>query len=73
MGGALSTTAILRMELRGDGRIVTARLVAVRLVDAGIPELDPNGAAYAVVRSLSRADFGSLGATVSADGRIGRA
>jgi hypothetical protein len=73
MGGALSTTAILRLELRGDGRIVTARLVPVRLVDAGIPELDPNGAAYAVVRSLSRADFGSLGATVSADGRIGRA
>jgi hypothetical protein len=73
MGGALSRSAILRVELRGDGRIVAARLVAVRLVGAGIPELDPDGAAYSRVRSLSRADFGSLGATVSTDGRIGRA
>jgi hypothetical protein len=73
LGGALSTTAILSAELRGDGRIATARLVAVRLVGAGVPELDPDGTAYAVVRSLSKADFGSLGATVSEDGKIGRA
>jgi Bacterial capsule synthesis protein PGA_cap len=73
MGGALSTTAILRLELRGDGRIVEGRLVAVRLVGAGIPELDPGGAAYAAVRSLSREDFGSLGATVSTDGQLGHA
>ena len=73
MGGALSTTAILRLELRGDGGIVSARLVAVRLVGAGVPALDPDGAAYDVIRSLSQADFGSLGATVSRDGRIGRA
>jgi hypothetical protein len=73
LGGALSTSAILRVELHGDGRIATARLVAVRLVGAGVPELDPDGTAYGVVRSLSQADFGSLGATVSADGRIGRA
>jgi hypothetical protein len=70
MGGPLSTTAILRAELRGDGRIVAARLVAAQLVGAGVPEIDDSGAAYALVRSLSRADFGSRGARVSSTGRI---
>lgn len=69
--GQLATTAILRVELRGDGEIVAARLVAAKLIGAGVPALDPSRAAYALVRSLSRADFGSAGATVSASGRIG--
>jgi poly-gamma-glutamate capsule biosynthesis protein CapA/YwtB (metallophosphatase superfamily) len=70
LGGPLSTTAILRVELRGDGRVVAARLVAARLVGAGVPVLDRSGAAYALVRSLSRADFGRRGARVSSTGRI---
>ncbi len=73
LSGPLATTAILRVELRGNGRIVAARLAAAKLVGAGIPVLDPSGAAYSLVRSLSRADFGSAGATVSATGRIARA
>jgi hypothetical protein len=72
LGGPLSTTAILRVELRGDGRIVAARLVAAQLAGAGVPVLDRSGAAYALVRSLSRADFGSRGARISATGRITR-
>jgi poly-gamma-glutamate capsule biosynthesis protein CapA/YwtB (metallophosphatase superfamily) len=72
LDGPLGTTAILRVEIRGDGRIVAARLVAARLLGAGVPALDPSGAAYSLVRSLSKADFGSAGATVSANGRIGR-
>ena len=71
--GPLATTAILRAEIRADGRIVAARLVAARLIGAGVPVLDPSGAAYPLVRSLSKADFGSAGATVSASGRIGHA
>lgn len=70
MGGPLSTTAILRVELGGDGRIVAARLVAARLVGAGVPVLDSSGAAYSLVRSLSRSDFGRRGARVSVTGRI---
>jgi len=70
LGGPLSTTAILRVELRSDGRVVAARLVAARLVGAGVPVLDRSGAAYALVRSLSRADFGRRGARISATGRI---
>jgi hypothetical protein len=69
--GALATTAVLRVELRGNGSIVAARLVAARLIGSGVPVLDPSGTAYSLVRSLSRADFGSAGATVSATGRIG--
>ena len=49
---------------------MAARLVAARLIGAGVPALDPSGAAYSLVRSLSRADFGSAGATLSATGRI---
>ncbi len=73
LGGPLAVTAILRVELGGDGRVVSARLVAARLVGAGIPELDPEGTAYRLVRALSRADFGSAGATISPTGLIGRA
>lgn len=73
LGGPLATTAILRVELRDDGRIVAARLVAVRLVGAGVPARDPSRAAYARVRSLSRADFGRAGARVSTTGRITQA
>lgn len=72
LDGPLGTTAILRATLRGDGRLVAARLVAVRLVGRGVPQLDRSGAAYGLVRLLSRADFGRRGATVSATGRIGR-
>jgi hypothetical protein len=73
LSGPLGVTAILRVELRGDGRIVAARLVAVRLVGAGVPKLDPTGRAFSLARSLSRSDFGSAGVTVSATGRIGGA
>ncbi len=73
LNGPLAITAILRVELRGNGSIVAARLVAAKLVGPGIPEPDPSGAAYSLVRSLSRADFGSSGATVSATGRVARA
>ncbi len=73
LDGPLGTTAILRATLRADGRLVAARLVAARLVGRGVPALDPGGAAYGLVRSLSRADFGRRGATVSPTGRIGRA
>jgi poly-gamma-glutamate capsule biosynthesis protein CapA/YwtB (metallophosphatase superfamily) len=69
LGGPLATTAILRVEIRGNRTIVAARLVAARLVGAGVPALDPTGAAYSLVRSLSRADFGSAGVTVSDAGR----
>jgi len=73
LSGRLATTAILRVEMRGDGRIVAARLVGAKVIGAGVPALDPSGAAFSLVRSLSKADFGSAGAAVSSSGRLGHA
>ncbi len=73
LGGALSTGVILRVTLRGDGSFAGGHLVATRLVGAGAPALDPAAEAFGLIRRLSRADFGSAGATVSSRGTIGRA
>ena len=71
-GGPLSVGAILRVTLSSDGSFETGRLVPTRLAGAGLPALDPAETAHAVVRELSREDFGARGATISADGILGR-
>ena len=68
LGGPLSTSGILRVTLRGDGRFETGRLVPTRLVGEGLPALDPSEAAHGVVRTLSREDFGTRAVKISADG-----
>ena len=72
LGGPLSTSAILRVSLRGDGTFETGRLVPTMLAGAGLPALDPSEAAHGVVRSLSRDDFGARGVKVSRDGVLSR-
>jgi hypothetical protein len=72
LGGALSTSAILRVTLRGDGTFETGRLVPTHLVGAGMPALDPTEAAHGVVRSLSREDFGARAVKISPDGVLSR-
>lgn len=72
LGGPLSQSAILRVTLRGDGSSEGGLLVSTRLVGAGIPALDPSESAYAIVRSLSKADFGIRAVKVSASGALGR-
>ena len=72
LGGPLSTSAILRVILRGDGSFETGRLVATRLAGAGVPALDPSEAAHDVVRTLSREDFGARGVKVSREGILSR-
>ena len=72
LGGPLSTSGILRVTLRGDGRFETGRLVPTHLVGAGLPAIDPSEAAHGVVRTLSRDDFGARGVKVSADGILSR-
>ncbi len=72
LGGPLSTSGILRVTLRGDGKFETGRLVATHLVGAGLPALDPSEAAHGVVRSLSREDFGARAVKISADGILSR-
>ena len=72
LGGPLSTSGILRVTLRGDGKYETGRLVATHLVGAGLPALDPSEEAHGVMRSLSRDDFGARAVKISADGILSR-
>ena len=68
LGGPLSTSGILRVTLRGDGKFETGRLVPTHLVGAGLPAIDPAEAAHGVVRTLSRQDFGARAVKISSDG-----
>lgn len=72
LGGPLSTSAILRVSLRGDGTFDTGRIVPTRLSRNGVPALDPSEAAHGVLRTLSRQDFGARGVKLSRDGVLSR-
>ena len=72
LGGPLSTSAILRITLAGDGSFESGRLVPTHLVGAGLPALDSSEAAHGVVRTLSRADFGRRAVRISSDGLLSR-
>jgi Bacterial capsule synthesis protein PGA_cap len=72
LGGPLSTSGILRVTLRGDGKFETGRLVPTHLVGAGLPALDPAEEAHGIVRSLSRDDFGARAVKISPDGILSR-
>jgi hypothetical protein len=70
LSGVLGVSGILRVTLDDDGSWVKGRLVATRLVDPGIPELDPAEAAHGVVRELSREDFGRRAVRVTTAGEL---
>jgi len=72
LGGPLSLSGILRVTLRGDGGFDSGTLVPTRLVGAGVPALDPAESAHAIVRTLSKADFGARGVKVSTNGSLTR-
>lgn len=72
LGGPLSTSAILRVILRGDGTFETGRIVPTMLAGKGVPALDPAEAAHGVVRTLSRQDFGARAVKISRDGVLTR-
>jgi hypothetical protein len=69
-GGTLSLSGILRVRLDGAGRPRDARWISIRLVDPGIPRIDPRGASGRLVSRVSREDFGRRGATVDRRSRI---
>ena len=72
LGGPLSTSGILRVTLRGDGKFEAGRLVPTHLVGAGLPAIDTAEAAHGVVRTLSREDFGARAVKISSDGILSR-
>ena len=71
LGGLLSQSAILHVTLDvSTGRVTRGRLLAVRLVGAGLPRPDPAHSADGLVATLSREDFGSDHYRIAPDGAI---
>lgn len=68
LGGALSTSMVLQVTLEPDGRLRSGRIRPTELVGAGTPA--PGGAAVAVVRRLSRSDFGRRAPRIDGRGII---
>ena len=68
--GVLGRGGILRITLRADGRFVRGDLVPTRMVDRGLPALDPDRQAIGLVSALSTADFGRCAARLSAAGLL---
>lgn len=70
VGGALSLSGILTVELGPTGKLVSGRWRSVVLDDPGIPRLDPTHAAARLVGRLSREDFGAGAVRVDGTGRF---
>jgi len=69
-GGMLSLSAILRVELRGDGAFVGGDWISLRLDGNALPHPDPSGASARLVAQLSREDFGGAAVKVAPDGAL---
>ncbi len=69
-GGALSLSAILSVELRGDGAFAGGTWTSLRLDGSALPHIDPTGASARLVEQLSREDFGASAARIAPDGTI---
>lgn len=71
LDGVLGATVVLHATLGPDGAFRSGRLASVRLVEAGQPVPDPEGAGAALVEELSQDDFApSKAISVGEDGRI---
>jgi poly-gamma-glutamate capsule biosynthesis protein CapA/YwtB (metallophosphatase superfamily) len=69
--GILSATVVLHATLGPDGAFRSGRLASVRMIEAGQPVPDPEGAGAALVEELSQDDFApSKAIKVGEDGRI---
>jgi hypothetical protein len=69
-GGYGGTSAILEVDLAGNGALVGARIHPMALDSTGRPRLDPTGAALLQVRELTLADFPATGVKIAEDGAI---
>ena len=69
-GGTLSLSAILSVQLRGDGAFVGGTWTSLRLDSDALPHPDPSHASARLVAQLSREDFGAAAAQVAQDGAI---
>jgi hypothetical protein len=70
LGGTLSLSGILRVQLNPDGSWQTARLIPVSLHGAGLPALDSSDASVRLVAQLSHEDFGASAVRFTPNGVI---
>lgn len=63
-------TAILEVELDGEGKFVGGRIHSGKQEGRGIPVLDRSGEAIMKIRSLSNADFPATAPNIADDGTI---
>ncbi len=68
--GSLSLSSLLSVKLTSEGRLVSGRIVPLRLEGLGTPEYDPSGAAVSVIKTLSAQDFPSSRLRLAADGSL---
>ncbi len=70
LAGPSGVSGILRVSLGGDGSWRGGRLVPVRLVGDGTPELDRRDTAVDAIRALSETDFGGRAMQIEPDGAL---
>jgi Bacterial capsule synthesis protein PGA_cap len=68
-GGVLSDSAILRVTLGANGRVLAARWISM-LLNGGLPRPDPGAASARLMTILSRQDFPSDHFTMGSHGRF---
>jgi hypothetical protein len=70
VAGVLSLSGILRLTIDENGRLLSGRLLPVRLVHPGLPRRDRTGASIRLLRRLSKQDFGRRACRIGRRGGI---
>lgn len=68
--GPLGVGGILKVTLRPDGSWIGGTLVPTRMVNGGLPAVDPTKRALSLVRDVSAADFGATACEISDTGEL---
>jgi hypothetical protein len=68
--GIKGIAPILDVTLDGNGRFIEGSVVSTRQIRPAGPSIDPTAEALAMLRSLSKQDFGNPGVEFHEDGRI---
>ena len=68
--GSQGVGGIVTLQLTPDGSWHGGQLEGTVMVDPGVPQIDPDQRARALVQELSRTDFGACGVQVSAAGEL---
>lgn len=68
--GPLGLGAVLRVSLAADGSFAGGQLVSTHMFQAGLPVVDPQQRALALVREVTGLDFPDTGPRLGPDGEI---